>query len=82
MIALFALIAVASAEYTKMFFEDCGSRQVDFYDMDILPMPIIQPGDVTVSFRADLKRDLKGKLQTELNIVRSVSGIKLPIRWY
>lgn len=81
-IVLFALAAVASAEYTRMFFEDCGSRQVDFYDMDIQPMPIVQPGNVDISFRADLKRDLVGGLQTELNIVRSVSGIKLPIRCY
>ncbi len=83
----FILLSIAlsasllNAEYTKFQWSDCGSRQVSFSDISVFPMPILQPGQATLTFKADLKRDLKGKLKTDLAIVRSVSGIKLPIRW-
>lgn len=84
---IFVLLSIAlsatvlNAEYTKFQWTDCGSRQVTFSDIDVTPMPILQPGKATLNFRADLKRDIVGNLKTDLNIVRSVSGIKLPIRW-
>lgn len=70
-----------NAEYTKLQWSDCGSRQVTFTDLDVSPMPIRQPGEATLNFRAELKRDVVGSLKTDIKIVRSVSGIKLPIRW-
>lgn len=70
-----------SAEYTKLEWSDCGSKEVVFENLSLEPMPIIQPGDATLNFQANLKRALSGSLKTELKIVRSVSGIKLPIRW-
>lgn len=44
--------------------------------------PIVHPGVIDVTFQANTKRDIKGAIKTELNIVRSVSGIALPIRCY
>ena len=79
MVALSA--TVINAQYTKMQWSDCGSRQVEFSDIDMSPMPILQPGSATINFRAELKRDIVGSLKTDLKIVRSVNGIKLPIRW-
>lgn len=71
-----------SAEYTKLEWSDCGSKEVEFQDLSLTPMPILQPGEATLNFKANLKRSFNGGLKTELKIVRSVSGIKLPIRWY
>ena len=71
-----------NAEYTKLQWSDCGSKEATIYEIDVKPMPILQPGEATLNFRMNLKRALNGKLKTTLNIVRSVSGVALPIRCY
>ena len=68
-------------QYNKLEWTDCGSKEVQFYEIDVTPMPIIQPGDAYLTFKADLKRDLQGNLKTDINIIRSVSGVPLPVRW-
>jgi hypothetical protein len=94
------------AEYTKLQWTDCGSREVTFYDIALQPMPMliffllfkknhlkynvcnffvlnrIQPGTGSINLKMQLKRDLSGNLKTTLTIVRTVSGIALPIRCY
>ena len=80
LIALLPLLA--SAQYTKLQWTNCGSPQVEFYNIDIKPMPIIQPGEATFNFQAKLKRAVTGKLNTELKIVRTVGSVALPIRCY
>ena len=75
------LPALFQAEYTKLEWSDCGSREVVFYNIDVTPMPILQPGNAFLNFKAQLKRDIEGDLKTDLSIIRTVSGVKLPIRW-
>ena len=71
-----------NAEYTKLQWTDCGSREVQIYDIDIKPMPILQPGLAYLNLKINLKRALSGKLNTKINIIRTVSGISLPVRCY
>ena len=82
LVLLALLPLLASAEYTKLQWTNCGSPQVEFYNIDIQPMPIVQPGSAVFNFQARLKRPVSGKLNTELKIVRSVGAIALPIRCY
>jgi len=79
---LVAMIGAISAQYTKLVWRDCGSREIDFYDMDITPMPIKQPGMANIRLDAFFKRRLQGRIRAELNIIRTVSGIPLPVRCY
>jgi hypothetical protein len=76
-----ALFALSSADFTKLEWTDCGSPQVEFFDISITPMPILQPGQATLNFIANFKRPINGKLKTDLKITRSVSGLTIPIRW-
>ena len=45
-------------------------------------MPIVQPGTGKLSFTVEAIKPLKGVMKVDLNILRTVSGIKLPIRCY
>ena len=45
-------------------------------------MPVIQPGEGTLSFAASTTEFIKGVIKADLKIVRTVSGIKLPISCY
>jgi hypothetical protein len=80
-LGLAALFALSSAEYTRLEWTDCGSPQVQFLDLGIKPMPILQPGQAALTFKVNLLRGLNAKLRTDLNIIRSVSGLTIPIRW-
>jgi len=40
-VCLFSLIG---AEYTKLNWSLCGAGQVKVYNIDLFPMPILQPG--------------------------------------
>ena len=79
--SILVLASFANAEFTKLQWTDLGSPQVDFYEIDVKPMPIIQPGLAKLNFRLKLKKDIAGNLKTDLNIIRTVSGLKIPIRW-
>ncbi|UJR33828.1 hypothetical protein I4U23_021252 [Adineta vaga] len=76
-------IAYAAAQtYTKLDFKDCGSRNVQISRLSITPMPIIQPGEGTVSVSVAATENIKGVIKADLNIIRKVSGIQLPIKCY
>ena len=45
-------------------------------------MPIVQPGTASLSFAVEATKPLKGVLKADVNILRTVSGIRLPIRCY
>lgn len=79
-ITLFPLLLNAQT-LTKFQWSDCGSVAITFLQADVKPMPIIQPGNLSLTVSADLKRDLSGNLGTSLTITRTVSGLKLPVRW-
>ena len=83
LLASFLLFSLSSlnAEFTKLQWKDLGSPQVEFLNIDMKPMPVLNPGSGTLNFQANFKRPFKGNLKTTLNIVRSVSGLKIPIRW-
>ncbi len=80
--SLFSLITWSNAQFTKLQWSDCGSPQVQFFDIAIKPMPILQPGQAELKFFANLLRRTHGNLRTELNIIRTVSGLALPLRWF
>ena len=79
--SILVLATLANAQFTKLQWTDLGSPQVDFYEIDVKPMPIVQPGLATLNFRAKFKTPITGPLKTDLTIVRTVSGLKIPIRW-
>ncbi|CAF0739801.1 unnamed protein product [Brachionus calyciflorus] len=83
-ILLIALLPVFlnAQTLTKFQWSDCGSPAVDIYEVDITPMPIVQPGAIDLIFRSNFKRAMRGGLTTTLAITRTVSGLKLPIRCY
>lgn len=81
-VLLLALPCLITAEFNKLQWSDCGSKAVTFYEADITPMPILQPGIAYLTLRMNLRRAIAGKLTTKINIVRSVSGVALPIRCY
>lgn len=70
------------AEYNKLQWSDCGSKELVINDIDFRPMPAIHPGRSFLDLKINLKRDIVGKLKTSFNIVRKVSGVNLPIRCY
>ncbi|CAF1033534.1 unnamed protein product [Didymodactylos carnosus] len=70
------------AQRTKLNYTDCGSRSIRIERFDVSPMPIIQPGEIQLSFAAILETDIKGVVKFDLKIIRTVSGIKLPIKCY
>ena len=78
---LIILPALINAEYTKLQWSDCGSKEVTLLDANVKPMPIVNPGTAYLNFLANFKRGTSGKLKADLNIVRTVSGVSLPIRW-
>ena len=63
--------ALKNGEYTKMQWTDCGSKGVQVLEFDISPMPIVQPGNATLNFRAVFRRPLVGELKTDINILRT-----------
>lgn len=81
---IFALLPVFILGQTlnKFQWNNCGSPAVDIYEVDVTPMPIVQPGAIDLTFLTNFKRDMSGGLKTKLTITRIVSGLKLPIRWY
>jgi hypothetical protein len=66
---------------TKFQWSDCGSVAVSILDADVTPMPIRQPGNITLRFAANFKRAMSGGLTTSLTISRTAAGLKIPIRW-
>lgn len=69
------------AEFNKLIWIDCGSPQVKFNEMSITPMPILNPGSASFNFNVDFNRATSGPLNTDLNLIRTVAGLALPIRW-
>ena len=45
-------------------------------------MPIVQPGSGKISMAVEAAENIQGVLKADVNIVRKVSGINLPIRCY
>ena len=80
-IFLFFSLSFLNAEFTKLQWKDLGSKEVEFFNIDVMPMPIVNPGQAKLNFQANFKRVFQGKLKTTLNIIRTVSGLKIPIRW-
>ena len=74
-------LSCLNAEFTKLQWKDLGSKEVEFLNIDLKPMPVVNPGIATLNFQANFKRPFQGALKTTLNIVRTVSGLKIPIRW-
>ena len=84
-IILFVLvdsIAFSDAEFTKLEWTDCGSPQVQFFDIAVKPIPILHPGPIELNFKANLLRGNRGKVRTDINIIRTISGLTLPVKWY
>ena len=52
---LTSLVVLSNAEFTTLQWADCGSPQVQFFDMAVKPMPILQPGPI------NLKEETAGK---------------------
>ena len=74
-------VVIRSQTLNKFQWNNCGSPAVNLYEVDVTPMPIVQPGSIDLTFIAEFKRAMSGNLATKLTISRTVSGLKLPIRW-
>ena len=51
-------ITTYAQDYTKLQFQDCGSKSADIRTVDITPMPLYNPGPAWFTFIADLKRPI------------------------
>jgi hypothetical protein len=102
--AVLAAVANVQAEYKKLELTVTSSSGADILEADVTPMPILNPGEALLTFRANLKRPiskatlfcrsestpllffffsfLSDTIRTVLNIVRTVSGIALPVKCY
>ena len=69
-------LSCSNAVFTKLQWKDLGSTQVDFLNIDLVPMPVVNPGLATLNFQANFKRAFQGAIKATLNIVRTVSGKK------
>lgn len=59
-----------------------GSRNVKINRLSILPMPVNHPGPAYVSLNIDVIAPIVGVIKVSVNITRTVSKIKLPVRCY
>jgi hypothetical protein len=78
---LISSLSFLNALFTKLQWKDLGSKEVDFLNIDLVPMPVVNPGQGVLNFQANFKRGFSGNIKTTLNIIRTVSGLKIPIRW-
>ncbi len=78
---LFLAALPTNARISKFEWFDSGSPNVQFFDMDVNPSPILHPGPIELTLNASLLRSMSGKLRTDINIIRTISGLTLPIRW-
>jgi len=68
-------------DYKKLEYTVHSATGIEIQTIEVEPMPILNPGEAHLSFKANLKRPIK-TIRTVLNIVRAVSGINLPIKCY
>ena len=78
-VLLFA--ATLNAEYTKFQWSATNLKDIAIYDINVTPMPIIQPGLAKITLLGESTRPLNGKLSANLNIIRKIAGVALPVRW-
>lgn len=57
-----AVLALSQAQFDKLVWIDCGSPQVKMNQLAITPMPILQPGNATLTMDADFLRGTSGPL--------------------
>jgi hypothetical protein len=74
--------AILNAEYTKLQWTDCGSNAISFNNIAATPMPIVQPGVGKLYLKANIIRASNGNMKSDIKIIRTVSGLALPIKWY
>ncbi|CAF3083449.1 unnamed protein product [Rotaria socialis] len=80
-IVTLAIIACVRAQNGKFSYVIHSAPAIDIKSIDITPIPILHPGEAFLTFEADLKRPIN-TIATALKIVRTVSGIKLPVNCY
>ncbi|CAF1131861.1 unnamed protein product [Adineta steineri] len=80
-IVTLAIIANINGDHDKLEYTVLSASGVDIQHADIIPMPIINPGEAFLTFKAYLKRPIQ-KIRVVLKIVRTVAGIALPIKCY
>jgi hypothetical protein len=59
-----------------------GSRNMKINRLSILPIPANHPEPAYVSLNIDVNEPIVGPIIASVNIVRTVSKIKLPVRCY
>ena len=74
-------VSYSNGLFTKFQWKDLGSNDVEFLHLDLSPMPLVNPGASRFDFRADFKRAIAGPIRNKLKIIRTVSGLALPISW-
>jgi len=82
-IVFMCFITYASSQtYKQLMYSDCGSKNVQIKKLSLEPMPIIQPGTAKLTFSISTTEFIKGVIKADLNIIRKVSGIPLPVKCY
>ncbi|CAF1180594.1 unnamed protein product [Didymodactylos carnosus] len=80
------LLALGCVEcvYNKLQWKQCDkpNQGLEIVTADLTPMPVTSPGNAVITFKAHTTRPIKGVLRTKLDIMRTVSGIPLPVRCY
>jgi len=82
-VVFMCFVAYASSQtYTSLKYTDCGSRNCKINRFTYFPMPILHPAPGKISISIQANENIKGVIKADLNIVRKVSGIALPVRCY
>ena len=64
---------------SKLEWSYCGSSIFEINTFDLGNMPILYPSQVPFLLNFKLNRDIKGPIRSDVKIIRTVSGIYLPI---
>ena len=79
---LFLSFAINVLASSKIEWSYCAQSIFEINSFDVGTMPILTPSQIPFSFNFKLNRDLKGPVKTDVKIVRTVSGLSLPISCY
>ena len=66
----------------RMEWSICGESEIEINNFDVGAMPIEHPGPMPFILSGRVKREIRGVVKSDFKIIRTVSGIALPIRCY
>jgi len=78
------LATIAAAQFTSLQWSTCPGvpSKISILNLRVSPMPILNPSITNLTLYGQATAVISGKLKSVVNIIRTVSGLPLPIRCY